>query len=365
MVHMVDSLDRSRPAAAAKDDKDRKISDPKPFKGDPKDLDRFLIHLENKFSAEPNRFKEDIIKIRFAAQLLEDKAHRWYKSYHLQISEKDAYRVRGVRQLDPRYATWERFEASLRTSFGERITRDSAVTEWLNLRHTNSIDDYIDAITRLMWETGYDGKTAEDKIKRGLNDELSKDWSKVFNKPKDIGEQLMLLRQMGHDSEEHAKERKEQNAQRNPRQPQQQQQQQGSGNKNPDKNSNTSGQSKGKGKGKGKGKEKKDPSERKDKEEELKGISKEVLNERAKDGNCLKCGKSGHKWFDCWCKAPVTSRVVAGAKRKGRDSGEGESKKAKGASASTEPTATAASGRIIEIPEDLDDDLDLWELPLV
>jgi hypothetical protein len=48
-----------------------------------------------------------------------------------------------------------------------------------------------------------------------------------------------------------------------------------------------------------------------------------------------------------------------------KDSGEGESKKAKGASASTEPTATAASGRIIEIPEDLDDDLDLWELPLV
>ena len=97
----------------------------------------------------------------------------------------------------------------------------------------------------------------------------------------------------------------------------------------------------------------------------MKGISKEVLNERAKDGNCLKCGKAGHKWFDCWCKAPVTSRVVAGAKRKGKDSGEGESKKAKGASASTEPTATAASGRIIEIPEDLDDDLDLWELPLV
>src|SRR3979411_1503714 len=69
---------------------------------------------------------------------IDGKAHKWYKSYHLQISSKDAYRVRGIRQLDPTFATWERFEASLRSSFGERITRDQAVREWHKLRHSHS-----------------------------------------------------------------------------------------------------------------------------------------------------------------------------------------------------------------------------------
>ena len=100
---------------------EHKVSVPKYFKGDPEDLDRFLHQLEDKFSLEPSRFKTDIFRIRYTGSRLEGKAYKWYKSYNLHISSHDAFRVRGTRELDPQYAKWERFEAALRASFGERI----------------------------------------------------------------------------------------------------------------------------------------------------------------------------------------------------------------------------------------------------
>ena len=100
----------------------------------------------------------------------------------------------------------------------------------------------------------------------------------------------------------------------------------------------------------------------KEKDEELKGISKDVLDERGKDQCCLKCGKSGHKWFEFWCKAPVTTKSAAGYKRGNDGSGGGAAKQGKTAGAKAEETATAASGWVIEILEMAEEDLDLWAL---
>ena len=94
-------------------------------------------------------------------------------------------------------------------------------------------------------------------------------------------------------------------------------------------------------------------------EVELKGIPTKVVEERLKDEKCLKCGKQGHKWTECWCKVPVTHRVSS--TKRSMDGVGGKSKQAKTAGATeakVEP-ASAASGRIIEIPDSVDDDLDL------
>src|SRR6266550_8717102 len=80
---------------------DFRSPDPKCFKGDPEDLDRFLHQLEDKFCLEPNRFTSDVTKIRYTGQRLEGKAYKCYRSYHLQISLREAYRVRGIQELDP------------------------------------------------------------------------------------------------------------------------------------------------------------------------------------------------------------------------------------------------------------------------
>ena len=86
-------------------DKDCKVSDPDPFKGDPEDLERFLLQITNKFIMEPRRFSDDVRKIRFAGQLMKDRAYKWYRAYHLQISSRDATRIRGDIELDPQYAS--------------------------------------------------------------------------------------------------------------------------------------------------------------------------------------------------------------------------------------------------------------------
>ena len=40
---------------------------------------------------EPKRFRTDLMKIRYAGQRMQAKAHKWYESYHLQISYKNAF----------------------------------------------------------------------------------------------------------------------------------------------------------------------------------------------------------------------------------------------------------------------------------
>jgi hypothetical protein len=102
----------------------------------------------------------------------------------------------------------------------------------------------------------------------------------------------------------------------------------------------------------------------KDKSVELKGIPKKLLDERGDVNNCLKCGKDNHKWFECWSKEPVTTKVAAGAKRKAQKEPKEEKaedkppKKSKTASAKKEKKAVTAaiSHNIIEVSEDEDMD---------
>lgn len=343
---------------------DFKTPDPKHFKGDPEDLDRFLHQLEDKFSLEPARFAEDITKIRYTGQRLEGKAYKWYRAYHLQISHRDAFRIRGVRELDPQYASWDRFESALRSSFGERITRMQAVREWDKLKHKDSVDDFVDEITRLMWLTGYEGQVVQDKVRQGLNSELAMEWAKVARKPRDLGEQLALLRDMGHAMEDVHRQ--------NPK---------GHGSNGSKGNQTQGQQSQGKGKDKAKkgksaaGSQKKSDKkpntkpERKDKDEMLKGISKDLLDERFKDEVCQRCGKPNHRWYECWSKDPTTTRVTGDAKRANKETGKDgngpKSKKPKTSAAKAEETpAVASSQRILEITErdGSEDEYAVWAL---
>jgi len=52
----------------------------------------------------------------------------------------------------------------------------------------------------LAWQTRYSDDVIKDKIEESLNDELSKDWSKI-DKPDNLSEQLMRFREIGHRNE--------------------------------------------------------------------------------------------------------------------------------------------------------------------
>jgi hypothetical protein len=91
--------------------------------------------------------------------------------------------------------------ASLRSSFGSRLTREKAVCECEKLEHSKGIDAFLDEMTRLIWQTGYSDDVVKDKSSRSLNKELSKDWSKVLDKPDSLAGWLIRLREMGHNNE--------------------------------------------------------------------------------------------------------------------------------------------------------------------
>jgi hypothetical protein len=331
-----------------------KSPDPQSFDGNPEELERFLRQLRNMFALERRHYKQDIDKIRYASLLLKGNAAKWYEVYHLHIDSSAADYICGRHDpLDASFATWDRFVASLRSSFGSRLTREKAVREFEKLEHSKGIDAFSDELTRLIWQTGYSDDVVKDKISRSLNKELSKDWSKVLDKPDSLAGWLIRLREMGHNNERW--------------------EEQYGNSKSLSKSAKASGGKKGEG-SKGNGGNQKgsgDSSQGKkrdggwpDKSVELKGIPKKLLDERGDANKCPKCGKDNHKWFECWSKEPVTTKVAAGAKRKAQKEPKKEkaedkpSKKSKTASSKKEEKAVMAaiSHNIIEVSEDEDMD---------
>ena len=136
---------------------------PQPYKCDPEDLERFIRQLENEWVLESHKYKKDITKIRYAANLLQKNGtdrHRdpvkWYEAYHPKIDLAAARRLPGGAKvtLDPVWSTWSVFVESLRASFATRVGREQAVNQWQELKHMDSIDDFLDSLTNLMWRTG-------------------------------------------------------------------------------------------------------------------------------------------------------------------------------------------------------------------
>lgn len=322
------------------------------FDGTPEDLDLFLRQCRTKFRMEPRKFHTDLLKISYASLRLTGNAAKWYAQYCIKIDPEEQIRLGHMVEIDPQFATWDYFERSLRTSFGQRLNRESYVQEWNDLKHTNSIDDFVDNITRLMWQTGYQGAVVEDKIRTGLNKELGRDWAKVRPKPYHVAGQLQLLRDMGQRIEDYNRLSKRNSGAT-------------AGSSQKEEPSGKQGKPPGqKEKGKGKGKKGKGgpPAGKdnwKEKEVELKGVSKELRDARFKEDKCQKCGKGNHKWFECWAKEPVLGKVASSKKRGAPTEGTPAAKKSKGST--FEGELRVAGGRIVEYPRSPSMDIDIWE----
>ena len=200
-------------SAMIKDQQHRDKADapkPQPYKGNPEDLERFLRQLENVWALEAHRYKKDITKIRYAANLLHRNANdkhgdlvKWYEAYHPKIDLAAARQLPGGAKatLDLVWSTWNVFAESLRASFATRVGREQVVNQWQELKHTDSIDDFLYRLTNLMWRTGYTEEVAKDKLIWGLNKEVGLAWAQTPQKPRSLHEQMALLRDIGHNLE--------------------------------------------------------------------------------------------------------------------------------------------------------------------
>ena len=111
---------------------------PQPYKGDPEDRERFIRQLENVWVLESHKYKKDITKIRYAANLLQKNGTdrprdpvKWYEAYYQNIDLAAARRLPGGAKvtLDPVWSTWSVFVESLRASFATRVGHEQAVNQ--------------------------------------------------------------------------------------------------------------------------------------------------------------------------------------------------------------------------------------------
>jgi hypothetical protein len=148
---------------------------PTVFTGAHGEVERFLTELGDHFYV--NIVSNDLDKIRIAGMLCDGKAGKWYGIYQLKIDRDMAMRVYGKWVEDPKFMTWDHFEATLRDSHGGRPRHQTDLNKWNALRQTGGIDAFLDEVSRLTWVMDYLEKVVKDKLRDGLKKELRRDWS--------------------------------------------------------------------------------------------------------------------------------------------------------------------------------------------
>ena len=297
------------------------------------DVEDFLWNLESKFEIEAEAWKgNDRAKVRYASSCLTGKALNWFRSYRYQVNPVEAKRMgMDTQSLDPTYWSWPFFSSQLRRSFGNKDQKEKALKQWDSLRHTGSIDDFCDEIERLMWMVNFNQPAIEHKIRSSLSEELSRDWAKVQNKPETLRDQLSMLREMGRAIEKFKGATKKTDPTLTSTKRKREEEPAVS---KPSKKSRSEPRPFGRFASKA---------------EALKGIPKEVIDQRMKDRVCWRCGKSGHRAGECKATSPVVGKVAASGKKK-----EGKVSAATGSEETTQLVVAGSSSRIVEMSSDDD-----------
>ena len=247
--------------------------------------------------------------------------------------------------LDPVWSTWSVFVESLRVLFATRIGREIAVNQWQELKYTDSIDDFLNSLTNLIWRTGYSEEVAKDKMVRGLNQEIGLAWAQTPQKPRSLHEQMALLRDIRHALENF----RVLNKQTHDPKPKHQ-----NGYHNMGNNNNIGGDQRGKQRGQGQ-----ISTDRKDRTVELKGILEHIIAERKKADMYLKCGKGPYKWFEYYAKNPIATRTVPKKGGVPQVWDTSKKQKTKEVKISTVGMEDEYGGRIIELVTDSEGDYEL------
>lgn len=96
---------------------------------------------------------------------------------------------------------WSTFVESLVASFGTRVDREQAVNEWQELKHMDSIHDFVNKLTNLMGCTGYIEEVVKVKLIIGLNKEVVLACEQTPKEPKSLHKPMALPRDIGHNFE--------------------------------------------------------------------------------------------------------------------------------------------------------------------
>ena len=136
-------------------------------------------------------------------------------------------------------------------------------------------------------------------MKRSLNYKLAKKWTAERNKRYSVDEQIKLVRNLGHNLEKYEQSRRLDKGKGRA------EDRLGLSSRKPEDNRTGKRESKQDKKRRGDGNK-----DWKDKKVELAGIPADMLKERMTAGSCQKCEKGNHKWYDCYSKEAVKTKVA-------------------------------------------------------
>jgi hypothetical protein len=180
-----------------------------------------------------------------------------------------------------------------------------------------------------MWVTGYSDDVVKAKLAEGLKRELALDWAKVRQKPKSVERQIAMLRDMGHsiqrfENGERSRRREDRRDDRRDnrrddrredrrgnRRDDRQQRSSRDGGRRDDRNRTHSQSEFSRSDKRGSN----GPRSRLDRERGSKSThsssyekATKIVLERRRNGDCLRCGKSGHTWSECWSSQASNKR---------------------------------------------------------
>lgn len=86
----------------------------------------------------------------------------------------------------------------LRSSFANTVDRKQAVKHEYELKHIDSINDFLESLTNLIWCTTYTEVIAKDMLNRGFNREVGLTCAHTPPTPHNLNGQMVLIRDLGH-----------------------------------------------------------------------------------------------------------------------------------------------------------------------
>ena len=154
-----------------------KIADPPMFKGDRAKLLPFLTKCQLKFEGQPSQFGNDRAKVLYAGTRLEGTPFSWFQPLI------KSWPVGTPSELGPaEICTWEAFQESLTSIYGDPNLAATADREIHALKQTGSVAEYAAKFESHKQYLGWNDPAFRDVFYRGLDKDI-KNIMAAFGKP--------------------------------------------------------------------------------------------------------------------------------------------------------------------------------------
>lgn len=177
-----------------------KIREPEPFKGDPNQLDSFLLHLKVYYRLNPERFADTQHKVLYAGMLLRDGAAQWFRPFLVDYLDDETNNDQETITI---FNSFTAFEEKIRRVYRTVDQEQLAARQIQTLKQTGSVTDYWRKFQQLATHLEWDEEALRDVFYRGLKNDIKirfmpsapKEYEKLVDAAIQIDDRLYEIKQ--------------------------------------------------------------------------------------------------------------------------------------------------------------------------